>query len=61
MSCEHCGSTNGHWSSKNIWLCSDCNKITIYYEVTELGKQAVKELLTESVASDTKRKGEQNA
>ena len=55
MRCEHCDSTNGHWSSKNIWLCHDCNKITIYYEVTELGKQVVKELLEESVASDIKR------
>ena len=45
--CEHCNSTRGHWSGKNIWLCHDCKKHTIYYEATELGKQVLKELLSE--------------
>lgn len=43
--CEHCGSTRGHWVFKNIWACHDCERQTIYYEATELAKQALKEIL----------------
>lgn len=43
--CEYCNSENGHWDSKNLWHCLDCDRETIYYSLTERAKQVLDYLL----------------
>ena len=55
--CEHCGSKNGHWDVKNLWHCTDCDRITAYYEVTEKGKEVLRIILGEpnNLSEETKK------
>jgi len=58
VSCEHCGSTNGHWFTTHIWECDDCGENTKYFEITEKGKTVLKELLGKPVDETKKREND---
>lgn len=57
--CDYCGSEKGEWYSKNTWHCFDCDRVTVYFEITELGKRVLEELgIQEDLTSAPKVKTE---
>ncbi len=51
--CDHCHSEKGHWDTENLWHCEDCDRVTSYFEITELGIQVLKELGVQSSLLNT--------
>lgn len=42
--CDYCDSENGYWFGNN-WSCRDCDRITSYFRITELGREVLRVLL----------------